>query len=137
MGFFDKMFGQRPSKMQLIRALLKTRLAADPMARGAGVTPSAVDAESDAAISGTPEATIVAIVETYTSLKRQGISDQDALHRIEEHRSIIGSADLPIPLTLLTYVRHRILIEYTASAPVSDASIERSVQEARRFFSTP
>src|SRR5438552_317809 len=111
-------FGGTKTKMDLIRTLLKARLRADQMAQLAGVTPDLVDQQSDEDVLGTPEATIVTIVESYISLKRLGIPESDILARIEKHRSMIGAGTLPTPLTLQSYVRYRVSLEYAHTAPV-------------------
>jgi hypothetical protein len=134
MSLFNKLFGQRPTKIDLIRTLLKSRLRSDSMAQLAEVSPDIVDAQPDAAIIGTPEGTIATIVETYTTMRRQGVPDAQILEFIEEHRSMIGADTMPSPLTLRSYIRYRVSFEYSASAPVSDDSIDYSIQEARKFF---
>lgn len=121
-------------EIDLIRNLLKERLRADQMAQLAGVTPDLVDQQSDEDILGTPEATIVMIVESYNSLKQLGIPEADILARIEKHRSMIGKGTLPAPLTLRSYIKYRVSLEYAHTAPVSDTSLDASLQEAVLFF---
>ena len=60
---------RRPPKTELIRSLLKARLSSDPMATLAGVTPDLVDEQAEQDVLGTPEGTIVTIVETYIQLQ--------------------------------------------------------------------
>ena len=134
MAVFDRLFSRQPSKTDLIRSLLKARLRDDPMANMAGVTPDLVDQQSDQDVLGTPEATIVTIVESYIQLSRLGFPESEILRRIEKHRSMIGSATMPSPLTLRSYIRYRVSLEYAHSAPVGDASIDHSIQKARDYF---
>jgi len=124
----------RPTKMQLTRSLLKDRLRGDPTAIRAGVTPDRVDEQPDEFVRGAPEATIVAIVETYTELRRRGFSESEILARIENHRSVIGAGTMPSPLTLRAYIRYRVSLEYANRAPVSDASLDYSIRKVRDYF---
>lgn len=101
----------------------------------AGVHPDIVDSQPDEIITGTPEGTITTIVETYTELSRHGIPDAQIFQAIEEHRShFFAQATMPSPLTLRSYIRYRVSFEHTESAPVSDESLDYSIQEARKFF---
>ncbi len=124
----------RPTRMQLIRNLLRDRVRSDPMAGLIGVTPDQVDDQPDELIRGTPEATIVAIIETYTTLRRHGVSESEIFVRIEKHRSVIGVGTMPSPLTLRSYIRYRVSLEYAHTAPVSDASLDSSIRGARDYF---
>jgi len=126
----------RPSKMQLIRKLLKARLSSDPTATLAGVTPDLVDEQSDQDVLGTPEATAVTIVESYIQMRRLGLLESQILARIENHRSMIGAGAMPSALTLRAYIRYRVSLEYANRAPVSDASLDYSIREALDHFET-
>ena len=134
MTIFDKLFGRRPTKFDLIRNLLKARLCSDPMAQLAGVNPNAVDSEPDTVVLVTPEGTITTIVEIYIAMKRQGVPEEQILLLIEEHRSVIGAGTVVWPLTLRSYIRYRVPLEHSPSAPVSDDSLDHSIQEALKFF---
>ena len=134
MGLFDRLFARKSSKIGLIRNLLKARLQNDAMARTTGVTPALVDQQSDEDMLGTPEATIVTIVESYIQLRQLGFPDSEILTRIENHRSMIGSGTVPSPLTLRNYIRYRVSLEYAHTAPVSDASLDSSIRAARDYF---
>ncbi len=134
MSIFDNLFGRRATKFDLIRKLLKARLRSDPMAQLAGVNPDEVDSQPDAVVLGTPEGTITTIVETYITMKRQGVSEDQILLLIEEHRSEIGADTVVFPLPLRDYIRYRVSLEHSGSAPVSDDSLDHSIQEALKFF---
>ena len=134
MSIFGNLFRKRPSKMDLVRRMLKARLRADPIAALLGAGPEVVDATNDVELMGTPEATIATIVETHATMKRQGVPEAQILELIENHRSMIGSDRMPSPLTLRSYIRYRVSLEHSASAPVSDASLDSSIQETRVFF---
>jgi hypothetical protein len=130
----DRVSSRQPSKTDLIRSLLKARLRDDPMAKMAGVSPDTVDQQSDEDVLGAPEASIVTIVESYIQLSRLGFPEPEILRRIEKHRSMIGADTIPSPLTLRSYIRYRVSLEYAHSAPVSDASIDYSIRTAREYF---
>lgn len=104
------------------------------MAELAGVTPELVDQQSDQDVLGTPEATIVTIVESCIQLRRLGLPESEVLARIEKHRSMIGSDIMPSPLTLRSYIRYRVSLEYAHAAPVSDASLDSSIRAAQDYF---
>ncbi len=67
-------------------------------------------------------------------MKRQGVPEEEILLLIEEHRSMIGADTVVFPLTLRSYVRYRVSFEHSAGAPVSDDSLDHSIQEALKFF---
>ncbi len=130
----DRVFSRQQSKTDLIRSLVKARLRDDPMAKIAGVSPDTVDQQSDEDVLGAPEASIVTIVESYIQLSRLGFPEPEILRRIEKHRSMIGSDAIPSPLTLRSYIRYRVSLEYAQSAPVTDASVDYSILAAREYF---
>src|ERR1700730_5566690 len=115
----DRVFSRQPSKTNIIRSLLKARLRDDPMAKMAGVSPDMVDQQLDEDVLGAPEASIVTIVESYIQLSRLGFPEPEILSRIEKQRSMIGADTMPSPLTLRSYIRYRVSLEYAHSAPVS------------------
>ena len=106
------------------------------MAKMAGVTPDIVDQQSDEDVLGAPEASIVTIVESYVQLSRLGFPEPEILRRIEKHRSMIGAYTMPSPLTLRSYIRYRVSLEYAHTTPVSDASLDSSIRAARDYFGT-
>ncbi len=128
------MFSRPPSKIDLIRGLLKARLESDTMAKMAGVTPDLVDQQSNEDVLGAPEASILTIVESYVQLSRLGFPESEILRRIEKHRSMIGADIMPSPLTLRSYIRYRVSLEYAHTATVSDASLDSSIRAAREYF---
>jgi hypothetical protein len=118
------------------------------MAQLLGVTPDAVDGMADIAVTGTPEGTIVTIVETYLGMKKQGLTDSQAFGLIEEFRTkmytlIEGSGSMrragimPSAPTLRSYIRYRVSLEHSDGAPVSDESMDTSIREALVFFGSP
>ena len=62
---------------------------------------------SDEDVLGTPEASIVTIVESYVQLSRLGFPEREILRRIEKHRSMIGADTMPSPLTPEAVDRYR------------------------------
>jgi hypothetical protein len=116
MGFLGALFGGKKkgsTKDRLIRALVKKRLLNDPMAVAAAYGPEMVDGLPEAVLIGLPEATIVSIVETYSAISALGVDHLDILARIEAHRSMLGSAELPRPATVETYIAYRLALEHT------------------------
>ena len=116
MGFFSNLFGG-PSKDDIIRALIKRRLAEYGVLGDFGRD---VNSMNRTALYGTPEATILVIVETYVALKKSGVADSAIFERIEKHRARAGRGQLPQPLSLQSYVAYRIAMEHSHGAPVPD-----------------
>ena len=99
------------------------------------MSPEFVDGESDDALQGTPEATVVWLVENYAALKRHGFSDETTFRILEEQRAVFsGSGEIPSPLDLETYTKYRIAHENVAGAPISSLSIERALRETKVYF---
>jgi hypothetical protein len=71
----------------LIRQLAKQRIATDPMAAALGLTAATIDSLPELQLAGLPEATILAIVETWAILRGQGIAESEIFAKIEAHRS--------------------------------------------------
>jgi hypothetical protein len=72
MGILNFMSGGK--KVDLIRQLLIERVQNDEIARKAGFTAFAVRQLSDGDLLGSTEAAIVSIIETHSTLERQGVS---------------------------------------------------------------
>lgn len=144
MGFFDAIFGKgksssaspkpMPDKIKWIRAFAKKRVIQDPIAIDQGFSPAMIEQLADETLIGLPEGTLVTIVETFATLKSQGISDKEALERIESHRSMIGAAAMPDPLSLESYISYRLSLEYADSGPISDQHISECLLMARTLY---
>lgn len=74
------------AKNQMVRDLLKHRIAEDPGARMRGQVPELADSLTPAQLMSLPEATIVTCVETWAALSRQGIGEPEIVKRITLHR---------------------------------------------------
>lgn len=134
MGFLKSMFGGGPSKNDLIKTLVKKRIAADPFAEASGFTPDKVDSLSRMQLSMLPEAGIVANVETYAKMKKMGASDGEIFERIEAHRSRLISGSMPSGCDLRRYIKYRVDLENATGQPVADESVDHAIDEALRFF---
>ena len=94
-----------------------------------------INSLSESVLMGLPEATIVTIVETYWQLKGQGVSEEEILEKIENHRASLGdSGTLPSQLTLSNYIKYRLKLEHSQGAPISSAFIDEAIQEANEAF---
>lgn len=132
MSWWSRLSG--PSKEDIIRTLIKRRILEtgilDEFSRD-------VDSLNSAQLYGTPEATILVIVETYAMLKKRDTQDGEIFARIEAHRASAGTGQLPQPLTLESYVAYRIALEHSAGAPISQDFIAEAVAVCRAFFHCP
>ncbi|MBW1991910.1 MAG: hypothetical protein JRI59_07310 [Deltaproteobacteria bacterium] len=135
-------------KSELIKSLAIKRVKESPILKDfATDLIREINKMSDNQLMGLPEASIVAICETYYKLKSQGMSDEDTFKIIEDHRAILsGSGELPSPLTLNSYIKYRIShelnwslsqgsISFYARASFSDEFVDKAIKEASRFFS--
>jgi hypothetical protein len=109
-------------KLLLIRRLIEERMKGSLFARW---FLNVGDAD-DVTLMGTPEATIVTIVETYHVLREQGASAASALSAIEEHRSIRSPRSSQIGSDLEAYVRSRVRLEHRSGKQLSDRDISRA-----------
>lgn len=124
--------GVNPDKIELIRNLARKRVQNDPIASMLGD----IDRLSETMLIGLPEATIVTIVETWAILRKQGVTEEEILHRIEAHRANFGDyGDLPNPLTLPNYIRYRLDLEHGHGAPISENFIDYAIEVAKQLFS--
>jgi hypothetical protein len=117
-------------KLLLIRKLIEERMKDSLFARWFGDNLNHLD---DVALMGSPEATIVTIVETYHVLREQGVSAASALSAIEEHRSIRSPRASQIGSDLEAYVRKRVRLEHSSGKQLSDRDISRACFLANAF----
>ena len=134
MGWLSALFGGGRTKESLIRTLVKKRVSSDPSAAVSGVTPDAIDALSAERLMGLPEATVVMISEAWSQGKGRGLPEGQIFQLIEAHRSMAAKGDLPLSLTLESYIEYRVDLEHSDGMPVSVDHIEHCVREARKFF---
>ena len=132
LGFLE-FFGIKNPKIQLIKNLIRHRIKTTPALNGV-LSENEVDQLSDLVALGLPEGTIVTIVETWISLRRQGVTDGEIIRRIEHHRSSIGSSQLPVPLNLENYIAYRIRIEHESTVPVDMSFIRYAIEAANQTF---
>ena len=134
MGFLSKIFAPKRTKFDLIRDLIKERLREYPMAAAMGATPEMVDQQPDQVLIGTPEATVVTIIENYHALRDSGASLDEALIRIEQHRNQFIPGQMPITASLGTYINYRVQLEHADGPEISSGSIARAMIEATKFY---
>jgi len=134
MGFLNRLFGGGRSKTDLIRDLVKLRVASDPMAHASGLTPDAVDSLSKMQLNTLPEAGIVANVGTYLTMKKIGADDSEIFQRIESHRSRLVSGTMPTSCDLRSYIKYRARLENNSGVSISDESIDHAIDEALAFL---
>ena len=75
-----------------------------------------------AALWPTPEGMVLEIVELHALLQAEGLTDQQAIERIETWRSTIAVAPGPPPAEIEAYVKFRLLLEAPAY-PVENAKL--------------
>ncbi|MGI9250061.1 MAG: hypothetical protein ACR2PR_02535 [Pseudohongiellaceae bacterium] len=135
MGLFRELFGSGVDKKALIKELTKSRVRDDFMAAAMGFDESMVDSLSGIQIMGLPESTIVTIVQTWATLRKRGVSDEEIIMRIERHRSRFkDGGNLPSPLTLSSYIKHRVNLEHAIGAPIEDSFIEEAVELSKQRY---
>ena len=77
-----------------------------------------------AALWPTPEGVVLEIVELHALLRADGLTDREAIERIESWRRTIAVAHGPPPLELEAYVKFRLQLE-APGYPVEDAKLSR------------
>lgn len=128
------LFGQtKSSALELARMLLRRRISEDPNAKANGFTPSMADKLTEEQVAGLPEATISHIVEAIAKLTFKHYDEELAITQVEQHRRQIGYGALPSPLTVHSYVRYRLAIEYPNKS-FPDGHIEWCTDAAIHLF---
>ncbi len=134
MSFFSNIFGPKRTKFDLIRNLIKERLREDPNAVAIGITPEMVDQQPDDVVIGTPEGTVVTIIETYHALRDSGASLAEAVIAIEQHRNQFMRGRMPIAASLSTYINYRVQLEHADGPKLPPGSVARAIIEATKFY---
>ncbi len=135
MRFIRALTGLRGrTKFDLVRSLAKERVSGDPMAEAMGFNAAMVDSLNRNLLAGLPEAGIVTNVETYLSLKQQGLSDETAFAAIEAHRSDLGAGTLPSPCDLRSYIKYRVALENKTGVRVAEDFIDKAIDQSIAFF---
>ncbi len=143
MGLFKKLFKRdEVDKDFLTRNLIRFRLTnyPDPMTisirSNEHFINNFVDSLSHVELACFPEGTIVAIVETWSILRKSGVDDDEIFSKIENHRSMeFPRGTLPRPLNLLNYIKYRIELELPDdAAPIHEEFIENAVDIARKAY---
>ena len=75
---------------------------------------------------GSPEGTVVTIVDTYHDLGTNGAIATDALAAIEKFRSSIAPGWMPRGCGLEDYVKYRVRLEHRRGGQMSDFEIRRA-----------
>ena len=123
----DANFYQPKTRPELVRFLLRRRFTYYPewMRQGAS-RKREVDMDS------LPESQILQIVQQFLQRVSQGDSDSDALRNIVTRYFLSAAGDIPEPLTVVTYIKHR--INRTRRVALPDEFIEWAVNQAVTFF---
>jgi hypothetical protein len=116
-------------KESLIRRLLERRIAQDPNAARFGQTPAFAHRIDALQLMGMPEATIVTCVETWATLSRQGVLEDEIARRIAEHRAAHYTGGGVQPLI------HRLMqTEHSDAWYLPAAHIDWCIREARTAY---
>lgn len=123
--------GIAPSqKFALIRKLVEQRAKEGLFSRWF----VSVGSMRDEDLIGLPEATIVTIVEMYSTFARAGLKDQEIFDSIEAQRSMFGVGSDQHPPALLSYVTYRIRLEHDSGRRITDNQIARAVSITQSFI---
>jgi hypothetical protein len=128
-GLFSKLFGMADGKVNLIRALLRQRIAIDPTAKRLGQTPAFADEMPTMMLMGLPEATIVTCVESWAQMRGQRVPDAEIARRIASFR---GGA--PGATTVEDVIRYRVQAEHGQSGFLPAEHVEWCIREARTAY---
>jgi hypothetical protein len=129
MGFFTRLMGVSAEKEQLMRRLLKARVARDPSARAMGQGPEFADSVNSLVLMGLPEATIVTCVESWAQLRGQGLSEPAIAQKIAAFRggSSFGGGVVDV-------IRARVLGEHGHSGFLPADHVDWCIKEARAAY---
>ena len=96
-------------KLRLVRKLLEERTKQSFLGR-LFLNVHKID---DTTVMGTPEGTIVTIVDTYYIFRKGGVSSAEALAAIENYRSTLIRGKMPNGADLSDYVKYRVRLEHS------------------------
>jgi len=99
-----------------------------------GFSENIIDEMGMIQLAGLPENSIATIVETFAILKKNGVPESKIFARIEAHRSLMVSGQIPNPVTLESYIRYRVYIECSHGAPISDGFLAEAIRVFRQHF---
>jgi len=128
-------------RVAFVRSLVYLRSEQDPQA-GSIFTMMGTSVEDldDMILMNLPEASILRLVEQYTTAREQGADDETIIPFLSQsHAMALSQAgqDLPMvsePYTLPNYLRHFIDYVHPQGAPVSDDFIRVGIQKVREFY---
>jgi len=121
--------GRTDDKESLIRRLLKRRIAEDPNAKALGQTTAFADRIELFQLMGLPEATIVTCVETWATLARQGVGEDEIARRIAAHRGA------PYPGGgIQNLIRALVQTEHANALYMPATHVEWCIREARGAY---
>jgi hypothetical protein len=129
MGLFTRLFGVSAPKEDLMRRLLKARVARDPSARAFGQGPEFADSVNSFVLMGMPEATIVTCVESWAQLRNQGLNESAIAEKIAAFRggtSLGGGVE--------EVIRARVLGEHGHGGFLPADHVDWCIKEARAFY---
>ena len=154
MGFFDSIFGgsQQKSKFDIIKYFAKERIEQMKKQDSGFAFQGAINGMDDIdswdtmTLEGLPESNIVTIVESYFSMKNQGLDDYTIFKNIENHRSSFdpypNSNPFPSNPNLKNYIYFRLEFELQTDAGFNIGEngftrdfIERVIDESVRLYS--
>ena len=136
MGLLKSLFGSRESKKweTIKEGVIKRFSGYQELMKMSGES-SRLPKISKEQLLGTPEATIITIVENYYQGMNHGLSEHETFQRIEMHRSMGGSGIMPDPVNLESYVNYRMGIEYKDAPGLSDVHVKDMIESAKSLFS--
>ncbi|HMN50775.1 MAG TPA: hypothetical protein PKB01_01775 [Xanthobacteraceae bacterium] len=117
-------------KLWLVRKLLSERISSSGFFARIFLK---VDSMTDTVVIGTPEATVVSVVERYLVLRSMGLDDADAIAEIETYRSAIVAGRSRFSRKIDEYVRYRVRLEHKSGRQISDADILRAQRITQSF----
>ena len=154
MSFLNKIFGgnQQKSKFDIIKRFAKERMEQMQTKDSSFSFQAAISGMGDIdswdtmTLEGLPESNIVTIVESYLSMKNQGLDDYAIFKNIENHRSSFdpypNSNPFPSNPNLKNYIYFRLEFELQIDAGFNIGEngftrdfIDRVIDESVRLYS--
>jgi hypothetical protein len=117
-------------KYGLIRKFLDKRIKENLLLRSLG----SVQSMSDVEVIGTPEGTIVTIVESFRVMRELGMSDDAIFAAMEAHRASLGRGRMPRNVDLTQYVRYRLRLDHNTGQQLTDDQISMVVTITENFI---
>lgn len=120
---------------ELVRMLAMLRLRTDQQAGAKGITDNSVVNFSNEELQALPEHLIVHIVDDYSTMKQNGVKDEQIFKSLDMQRSLQGHKSVTVNgKNLSHYIKQRVRIEFPQISAIDDKIIDMDILYSHYWF---